>query len=101
MNQSNPNDLLDLYLDGMLTGPERAAFERSVAADPTLRAAVEAQSRIDQSLGRAFAPPAVNLGFLNQVPSSATPIEQIAQIPSTPLMRIASESTSPAPAFRR
>ena len=54
---------LDLYLDGLLAGPELRAFEEQLARDPQLAAQVEAQRRIDDSLRRVMAaPPAPKVG---------------------------------------
>lgn len=55
---AHPSDRLDAYLDGLMSAEERAAFEREIASDASLRSAVEAQARIDASLRRLFAPPA-------------------------------------------
>lgn len=49
--------MLDRYLDGELTGSEREQFERAVQRDAGLRAAVEAQRRIDERVCALFAPP--------------------------------------------
>ncbi len=51
---------LDAYLDGLLTGPEREAFERRIEGDAELRNEMARQRRIDASLARMFAPPAMN-----------------------------------------
>jgi hypothetical protein len=50
-------DQLDAYLDGQLAGDELAGFEKRLADDAGLRAQVQAQSEIDLSLRRIFAPP--------------------------------------------
>lgn len=50
-------DQLDLFLDGLLPEAERAAFVLKLENSPELRAAVEAQRRIDDSLRRQFGPP--------------------------------------------
>jgi hypothetical protein len=53
------DNLLDLYTDGLLSGPERLAFERRLELEPELRDALELQRRMDTSLRRTFvAPPA-------------------------------------------
>jgi len=48
---------LDLYLDGLLSGPELAAFQEQMQRDPQLAAQVEAQRRIDESLRRVMVAP--------------------------------------------
>ena len=48
---------LDLYLDGLLSPTELAAFEEQMKRDPALAAAVEAQRRIDASLRRVMSAP--------------------------------------------
>jgi hypothetical protein len=58
-------DQLDLFLDGLLPEAERAAFVLKLESSPELRAAVEAQRRIDDSLRRQFCPPS----FEADVPS--------------------------------
>ena len=47
-------DSLDAYLDGQMTDPMRARFEDQIAHDPSLRAQVDRQHEIDQSLRRLF-----------------------------------------------
>lgn len=47
-----PDPQLEAYLDGLLSGPERMAFEESFRSDPVRREQVELQSRIDASLAR-------------------------------------------------
>jgi hypothetical protein len=51
----NRQPSLDEYLDGTLSQESRAAFEKHIAADPSLAAQVRLQRRIDESLGRLFA----------------------------------------------
>ena len=48
---------LDLYLDGLLSGAELAAFEEQMKRDPALAAQVDAQRRIDDSLRRVMIAP--------------------------------------------
>lgn len=48
---------LDRYLDGQLDAAERVAFERRLATDTELRAAVDRQQAIDAALRRRFAAP--------------------------------------------
>ena len=49
-----PDPQLEAYLDGLLSGPERMAFEESLRSDPVRREQVELQSRIDASLARLY-----------------------------------------------
>jgi hypothetical protein len=53
----NGDGALDAYLDGLLVGPERLAFESRLSQDPALRAAVESQRRIDGALRSLFVIP--------------------------------------------
>jgi hypothetical protein len=48
---------VDAYLDGLLSGPERAAFEARLAGDADLRAELDAQRRLDRSLRGLFVVP--------------------------------------------
>ncbi len=48
---------LDAYLDGILRPPEREAFVQRLSREPSLRAGVERQGMIDDSLKRLFMPP--------------------------------------------
>lgn len=57
----DPMMLIDAYLAGELSGDARAAFERRLAADPALRAELDAQTRFDAELKRAFAVPTAPL----------------------------------------
>ncbi|MEX2171236.1 MAG: hypothetical protein WD851_18085 [Pirellulales bacterium] len=47
-----PDPQLEAYLDGLLTGAERLAFEESLRNDPVRREQVELQTRIDASIAR-------------------------------------------------
>jgi hypothetical protein len=58
MNDQNI-DMIDAYLDDLLSDDERVEFERRLVSDPELRAEVERQQLIDESLRRVFAPPEV------------------------------------------
>jgi len=46
----------DAYLDGSLPAEQHDAMKREIEGSPALRAEVELQSRIDESLRRSFAP---------------------------------------------
>lgn len=47
-------DRIARYLDGLLTGPDLAAFERALETDADLRRELEMQERVDQSLRRVM-----------------------------------------------
>ena len=53
-----PSNLIDLYLDGLLSEADRTAFEQRLEAEPNLRAAVQMQQRLNDSLSRSFVVPA-------------------------------------------
>lgn len=55
---NEPSNLIDRYLDGLLSEAERTAFEQRLAADPGLRAQLELQLRINSTLSRSFVIPA-------------------------------------------
>src|SRR5688572_8401663 len=50
----------ELYCDGLLPPSEARAFEEQLARDPQLRAAVDAQRRIDSSIHRTSVAPRAN-----------------------------------------
>lgn len=50
-------DPVDAYLDGLMTDAQRAEFDRRMAHDPTLRAELERQRRVDGALAEMFAGP--------------------------------------------
>lgn len=52
------HELIDRYVDGLLDGEQLAQFEAALATDAELRRQVELQDSIDDSLRRAFTPPA-------------------------------------------
>lgn len=58
LQQNHEDELLDLYLDGLLVGEELAAFERRLADDTLLRAQVRTQHAVNESLRWSFTPPA-------------------------------------------
>ncbi|MCZ6688928.1 MAG: hypothetical protein O7H41_04935 [Planctomycetota bacterium] len=60
-------DSLDRYIDGLLAGPERAAFERRLATDPDLAADLRTQRAIDSRLKETFSPPARVGGIARRV----------------------------------
>ena len=56
MNRSDFEKLFDAYLDGLLTGERLARFEELVRKHPGLRARVESQRKLNDSLRRQMAP---------------------------------------------
>lgn len=52
--------LVDLYLDGLLDESQRESFEQRIAQDPTLRAEIDTQTLIDESLTRLFPVPSAD-----------------------------------------
>jgi len=55
----SPTDLLDLYLDGMLSGEDLHTFERLLESDPELRVQLDQAVAVEQGLKRTFAAPHV------------------------------------------
>lgn len=72
---SERDRLLDLYVDGLLDGPRRKSFDRQVAQDPTLRAEIDTQTMIDESLKRLYPAPAADraIAILEGRASDAAP----------------------------
>jgi anti-sigma factor RsiW len=56
MNQS-AKDILELYLDGLLSQEQRREFEENLRRDPQLQAQVQHQQSIDQALKRLMQAP--------------------------------------------
>ncbi len=91
---SHPADLLDAYLDGMLEGDALAAFEQTIAADPALRAEVQAQRSINASLSRLFqAEPMTLRAELNG--DAPVTIAAPSQSPTPPLRLVGAEEAAP------
>lgn len=65
----NPGELLDRYLDGLLTELELRAFEAELSRNPALMAQVDRQRTIDAALKREFTPPPAGTQF---APTRAT-----------------------------
>ena len=61
------HDSLDRYIDGLLEGAERAAFEQRLATDPDLAADLRTQQAIDSRLNETFSPPAHVAGIARRV----------------------------------
>src|SRR5688572_650577 len=84
----NGDGALDAYLDGLLVGPERHAFESRLAGDPALRAAVESQRQIDGALRSLFVIPSPlplpTNGKFRQ-PDSSAPASQTPPAPASPV----------------
>lgn len=57
MSEAEASEVIDLYLDRLLSPEESSRFEARMQIDAGLRAAVETQRRLDGSLRKAFAPP--------------------------------------------
>ncbi|MHC4415280.1 MAG: hypothetical protein ACYS0G_08355 [Planctomycetota bacterium] len=55
--RESSDGLIDAYLDGRLSGSERAAFERLIERRPERLAALERQQIIDEGLKRLMQPP--------------------------------------------
>lgn len=72
-----PGEMLDRYLDGLLTDQEVRAFEAEMSRDPALREAVDRQRTIDASLKLHFTPPlapvATRQPFRSTVPTMRFP----------------------------
>lgn len=79
----DPRDWLDLYLDGLLSPGDRAAFERLAAQDPSLRAHVDLQARLDASIQgqfRVHAPPAPAPSTPREAPPALRPLAPLARL---------------------
>ena len=75
-------DRLEAYLDDQMAQPEREAFERTLQTDADLRAQVEYQGKIDQTLRRLFVPPPPSEELIASLrPAASEPSE--AKIPTT------------------
>jgi hypothetical protein len=90
-----PPELLDAYLDGMLDADALAAFERAIAADPVLRAEVDAQRSINASLSRLFQTEPMALRADLNGDATAT-IAEPAQ-PAAPPLRLVGAEEAAAP----
>lgn len=77
-------ELLELYLDGQLSGDRAAQAEVRISQVPAMQTAVTQQERIDNSLKQQFESPAVSDAFLQQLlstkqagqESEASPVEE-------------------------
>lgn len=79
-------ELLELYLDGQLSGERAAHAEARIAERPALQAVVQQQARIDDALKRNFQPPAVSDDFLAQLLADPAETQQPAVVaPADPL----------------
>ncbi len=67
-----PEQTLEAYLDGLLEGPEREAFERRIEEQPDLQAAVRRQRTIDSALKRVIGSPP--LARVDPAPNTTTPV---------------------------
>lgn len=82
-SRPQPEQTLEAYLDGLLEGPEREAFERRIEKQPDLQAAVRQHRAIDSALKRVIGPPPQVR--LNRAPDAAGP----ARSPATGGWRLA------------
>lgn len=87
-----PMDPLDLYLDGTLEGPELAAFERRIVAEPSLRRIVDQHRRIELGLKKQFKVPSISVSLPAVAPA---PIP----FPAAPSRKTASFKFPIAPRF--
>lgn len=93
----SPTDRLEAYLDGALTGEDLAAFQRELAANPALRAEIEAQERINDSLGRLFArDAAVRLPGDATITVADDPPTALPTAQSAPALRLAGSQAAQA-----
>lgn len=76
MNQPTPQpdnlepadaELLELYLDGQLSGDRAAQAETRLSEVPAMRAALAQQEQIDNSLKRQFQTPALSEAFMQKL----------------------------------
>ncbi len=58
-SRPQPEHTLEAYLDGLLEGPDREAFERRIEEQPDLQAAVRQHRAVDSALKRVIGPPPV------------------------------------------
>jgi hypothetical protein len=73
-----PIDPVDLYLDGMLEGPDLAAFEKRLAADASLRRVVDQHRRIERDLKKSFKPPSISISLPTSAPPASLPFPKAA-----------------------
>lgn len=73
-------ELIEAYLDGLLSPEESRVIERLIAADPALNAHLQLERSIEQSLRAQFAPPvsiALNLPAAHESSLPSTPTDPI------------------------
>lgn len=86
-------ELLELYLDGQLTGTEAERAEGRIAEVPKMQAAVEKQDQINRSLKQHFVMPEVSDDFLQSYLHERAAGEQAEQSP--PIVELASRESQP------
>jgi len=93
MRSSDSHGGLRRYLDDLLEGEERHAFEREMQSSPTLRQAVELQRRIDAGLRSRFESPRIDLPAAGRQGSQT--------IGATPGEGVRGEQSIPSPRAER
>lgn len=76
---TDPRELLDLYIDGMLTDAQRSDFEALLANDTALRAEYELQKRMDEALKRRFEPDVADIAVPQPKPAAKSQVSQAIQ----------------------
>lgn len=85
-----PTNLLDRYIDGLLSPAERDAFEVRLRGDDELRAQIEVHQRIESSLARLFAAPApIQLPSITPAAPLAAKLSLWTRISKSPIAAIA------------
>ncbi|MBL8875744.1 MAG: hypothetical protein JNM86_08115 [Phycisphaerae bacterium] len=59
-------EAIDRYLDGLMSGTERAAFEQAIGGSEALQEAIALQNRLDASLRSEFGAPPAPAGLLTR-----------------------------------
>ncbi len=78
-----PEKELEMYLDGIMSPAEREAFERKLQTNPAMQKEITLQKNIDQSLHRAFPPPAPSEALLGILQDASSIQEKVPQEKAT------------------